>query len=121
MVAALTMNEVVFLSNARKERGSHTRFDSVTVYLDNVSTLHVVGNHTYSSRVKRVALLFFFIQDQVKGGRINIHDVKTENQLADIGTKHLRKNRNRHLNKLIQRVKCLTEEVVDGIFTSAER
>ena len=71
------------------------------VYIDNTSTLHVAGNQTYSPRVKRVALRFFLVQELVEEGRISIHYVKTEDQLADIDTKHLSKHRPRYLIKLI--------------------
>ena len=63
--------------------------------------LHVAGNQTYSPRMKYVALRFFFVQELVKEGRISIRYVKTEDQLADIGTKHLSKHRHRYLIKLI--------------------
>jgi len=101
VAAALTMKEAVFCSNMMKELGFGTRFDSVPLYIDNTSALHVAGNRTYSSRVKHVALRYFFIQELVKEGRISIHYVKTEDQLADIGTKHLSKHRHRYLIKLI--------------------
>ena len=100
MVAALTMKEAVFCSNMMKELGFGTRFDNVPVYIDNTSTLHVAGNQNYSPRVKHVALRLF-VQELVKEGRISIHYVKTEDQLADIGTKHLSKHRHRYLIKLI--------------------
>ena len=61
MAAALAMKEAVFCSNRMKELGFGTHFDSVPVYIDNISTLHVAGSRTYSSRVKHVALRYFFI------------------------------------------------------------
>ena len=73
MAAALTMKETVFCSNMMKELGFGTRFDSVPVYIDTTSTLHVAGNQTYSPPVKHVALRFFFAQELVKEGRISIH------------------------------------------------
>jgi len=63
VAAALAMKEAVFCSNMMKELGFGTRFDSVPLYIDNTSALHVAGNRTYSSRVKHVALRCFFIQD----------------------------------------------------------
>ena len=63
----------MFCSNMMKELGFGMRFDNVPVYIDNTSTLHVVGNQTYSPRVKHVALRFFFVQELVKEGRISIH------------------------------------------------
>ena len=77
------------------------RFDSVPLYVDDTSALHVAGNRTYSSRVKHVASRYFFIQELVEKGRIVIHYVKTEDQLADLGTKHLSKQRQRYLLKLM--------------------
>ena len=101
MAAALAMKEAVFCSNMMKELGFGTRFDSVPLYIDNTSALHVAGNRTYSSRVKHVALRYFFIQELVKEGRITVKYVKTEDQLADIGAKHLSKQGQRYLLKLI--------------------
>ena len=73
VTAALTMKETMFCSNTMNELGFGARFDSVPVYIDNTSTLHVVGNQAYSPRVKHVALRFFFVQELVKKGRISIH------------------------------------------------
>ena len=73
VAAALTMKETLFCSNMMKELGFGMRFDNAPVYIDNTSTLHVAGNQTYSSRVKQIALRFFFVQELVKEGRISIH------------------------------------------------
>ena len=72
-----------------------------TTNIDNTSALHVAGNRTCSSRVKHVALRYFFIQERVKKGRITVKYMKTEDQLADIGTTHLSEQRQRYLLKLI--------------------
>ena len=101
VAAALAMKEAVFCSNMMKELGFGTRFDSVPIYVDNTPALHVAGNRTYSSRIMHVALRHFFIQELVKEGRITVKYVKTEAKLADIDTKHLSKQRQRYLLKLI--------------------
>ena len=101
MAAALTMKEAVFCSNMMKELGFGTRFGNVPVYIDNTSTLHVAGTQTYSPRVKHVALRFFFVQELAKERRISIHYVKTEDQLAYISKKHLRKHRHWYLIRLV--------------------
>ena len=95
------MKEAVFCSNMMKELGFGTRFDSVPLYIDNTSALHVAGNRPYSSRVKHVAIRYFFIQELVKEGRITVKFVKAEDQLADIVTKHLSKQKQRYLFKLM--------------------
>ena len=48
-----------------------------------------------------MARWYFFILELVKDGRITIKYVKTEDQLADIGTTHLGKQSQRYLLKLI--------------------
>ena len=47
-----------------------------------------------------MALRYFFILELVKEGSITFKYVKIEDQLADIGTKHLSKQRQRFLLKL---------------------
>ena len=101
MAAALVMKEAVFCSNMTKELRFGTRIDSVPPCIDNTSVLHVAGNRTYSSPVKHVALRYFFIQELVKDGRITVKYATTEDQVADIGTKHLSKQMQRYLFKLI--------------------
>ena len=105
VATALTMTEAVFCSNMMNELGFDTRFDSVPLYLDKTSTLYVAGNQTYSPRVKHVALWHFLVQELVREGQISIHYVKTEDQLADIGTKHLSKHKNRYRLKLISELR----------------
>ena len=110
MATALAMKEEVFCSSMMKKLGLGTRFDSVTLYIDNTSATHVAGNRTYSSRVKNVALRYFFIHEHVKEGRINVNYVKTEDQLANIGTKHLSKKKQRYLFKLISEFRAAIEK-----------
>ena len=61
VAAALAMKEAVFCSNMMKELGFVTRFDSVPLYIDNTSALHVAGIGPTCLRVKHVALRYFFI------------------------------------------------------------
>ena len=103
MVAALKMKEAMFCSKSRKELGFVTRFDKVPLYLYNSSAIHVAANRTYSPRARFVALRYSFVQELVKDGQISTHYLKTENQLADIGTKHLSKHRHRYLLKLVNK------------------
>ena len=100
VAAALAMKEGVFCSNMMKELGFGTRFDSVPLLFDNTSALHVAGNRTYSSRFTHVALRYI-IPELAKEGRITVKYVKTESQLAGIGTKHFSKQGQRYLLKLI--------------------
>ena len=102
LVAAVTaMKESIFCRNILVELGFTEGFRSVPVYIDNMSALHVAGNRAFSPRAKHIALRYFFVQELVKEGKITIHFVKTEKQLADLGTKHLKRHRHRFRIKLI--------------------
>ena len=100
VAAALTMKEAVFYSNMMLKLGFKEGFGSVTLYIDNTSALHVVGNRTYSPRAKHIVLRYFFVQELVEEGNIAIHFVQTQDQIADLGTKHAKKHRHRALIKL---------------------
>ncbi|CAB1108749.1 unnamed protein product [Ectocarpus sp. CCAP 1310/34] len=96
VAAALAMKETIFCTNMMKELGFGSEFRSAPLYI-NTATLHVIGNQTFSGRTKHVALRFFYIREIVKEGRISIHYIPTEDNLADIGTKHLNKQRHQCL------------------------
>ena len=46
LVAAVLVLKATFCSNMMKELGFGTRFDSVPLYIDNTSVLHIAGNMT---------------------------------------------------------------------------
>ena len=102
LVAATTaMKESLFCRNMSMELGFTEGFRSVSVYIHNTSALHVAGNRTFSPRAKHIALRYILVQELVKEGKVTIHFVKTEQQLADLGTKHIKKHRHHFLIKLI--------------------
>eukprot|EP00752_Nemacystus_decipiens_P015693 g14006.t1 len=102
VAAALVMKEVIFCTNMMTELGFGSEFRSAPLYIDNTATLNVIGNQTFSGRTKHVALRFFYIREIMEEGRISIHYVPTEDNLADIGTKHLNKQRHKYLIDKIQ-------------------
>ena len=104
---ARIMKEAVFGSNMVLELGFKEGFGSVPLYIDNTSALHVAGNRTYSPRVKHIALRYFSVQELVKEGKITIHFVKRQDQIADLGTKHANKHRHCALIKLSREFEAL--------------
>ena len=83
----MTIKEAMFCFNTILEMGLNERFVSVSLYIDNMSALHVAGNYTYSHRAKHIELRYFFMQELVEEGKIIIHYATTEDQLAGLGTK----------------------------------
>ena len=101
VASALAMKEAVFCSNMLTELGFGKEFAQVPLYCDNTATLHALGNRSFSSRTKHIALRFFFIRELVTEGKISIQYIPTDDNPADIGTKHLNKHRFKHLMDLI--------------------
>ena len=101
VAAATEMKESLFCRNMMMELGFTEGFRSVPVYIDNASALHVAENRTFSPKAKNIALRYFFVQEIMKEGKVTIHLLKTEQQLADLRTKHLKTHRHCFLIKLI--------------------
>ena len=107
MAAALAMkDEAVFCSNMMSELGFGENFGSVPLHIDNTSALYMTGNHTYIPRAKHIALRHYFFVQELVEGKIGIHYVKSEDQLADLGTKQHSKHRHRDLIKFINDFKA---------------
>ena len=79
------------------ELGFGKEFAQVPLYCDNTATLHALGNRSFSSRTKHIALRFLFIRELVTEGNISIHYIPMDDNPADIGTKHLNRHRFKHL------------------------
>ena len=107
VAVALTMKEeAAFCSNIMSELGFGESFSSVPLHIDNTSALHIAGNRTYSLRAKRIALRYHFFVQELAEGKVGIYSVKSEGQLADLGTKHHSKHRHRGLIKFINDFKA---------------
>ncbi|KAK0589247.1 hypothetical protein LWI29_011586 [Acer saccharum] len=59
------------------------------IYCDNVGATYVCANPIFHSRMKHVAIDFFFVRDQVARQQLRISHVHTNDQLADSLTKPL--------------------------------
>ena len=101
VASALAMKEAVLFSNMLTALGFGENFAKVPLYCDNTATLHALGNRSFSSRTKHIALRFFFIRELVSEGRIFIHYIPTDINPSDIGTKHLNKHRFRNVLDII--------------------
>lgn len=70
------------------------------IYCDNVSATYVCANPVFHSRMKRIAIDFHFVRDQVATGKLRISHVHTSDQLADSLTKPVpRRHFQTHRNK----------------------
>ena len=62
---------------------------NIPLYCDSQSAIRICHNPVQHSKTKHIALRYHFIKDHVEDGNIEIHFVKTTEQLADIFTKPL--------------------------------
>ena len=107
MAAALIMKEgAASFPNMMLELGFGKSFGSVPLHIDNTSALRVAGNRTYIPRAKPIALRYYFFVQELVEGKVSIHYVKSEGQLADLGTKYHSKHLHRDLVKFINGFKA---------------
>jgi len=73
------------------------KLEKVPLYCDNISAINLTKNPIQYSKTKHIEIRHHFIRDHIQKGDIEIMFVKTENQLADLFTKPLARDR---FNKL---------------------
>ncbi|KAL6317773.1 hypothetical protein AAG906_030527 [Vitis piasezkii] len=59
------------------------------VYCDNVGATYLCSNPVFHSRMKHVAIDYYFIRDQVQSGALHVTHVSSADQLVDALTKPL--------------------------------
>lgn len=61
----------------------------IPLYRDSGSAIRICHNHVQHSKTKHIALRYHFIKDHVEDGNVEVHFVRSADQLADIFTKAL--------------------------------
>ena len=69
------------------------KLEKVPLYCDNTSAINLTKNPIQHSKTKHIKIRHHFIRDHIQKGDIEIMFVKTENQLADLFTKPLARDR----------------------------
>jgi len=73
------------------------KLEKVPLCCDNTSAINLTKNPIQHSKTKHIEIRHHFIRDHIQKGDIEIMFVKTENQLVDLFTKPLLRDR---FNKL---------------------
>ena len=99
VAAALAMkDEVIFCSNTMSGLRFGKSCGSMSLPIDSTSALHIADNRTYIPRAKHIVPRYYVFVQELVEGKVSIHYVKSEGQLADfLGTKHHPKYRHRDL------------------------
>jgi len=69
------------------------KLSKVPLYCDNTSAINLTKNPIQHSKTKNIEIKHHFIRDHVQKGDYEIQFVKTENQLVDLFTKPLARDR----------------------------
>jgi len=81
----------IWLKNQLMDYG--VKLERVPLYCDNTSAINLTKNQIQHSKTKHIEIRHHFIRDHIQKGDIKIMFVKTENQLADLFTKPLARDR----------------------------
>jgi len=73
------------------------KLQKVPLHCDNTSAINLSKNPIQHFKTKHIEIKHHFIRDHIQKGEIEIKFVKTENQLADLFTKPLARDK---VNKL---------------------
>ena len=92
VAAAACCSQVLWIKQQLRDFG--IKFNCITIYCDNTSAICISKDPVHHSRVKHIHIRHHFLKDNVEKGLIKLDFCQTDNQIADILTKPL--NRERH-------------------------
>lgn len=96
MAAATACKEAIWLRQLLTDLGSQNN-QPISLFVDNQSTIRLVHNPEFHKRTKHIDIKFHFIKEKVENLEIETKYVPTIEQLADLFTKALSKNRLKYL------------------------
>ena len=79
---------VVWTRNLLEEVGVPVKY-KVDLYMDNQSAIRLIKNPEFHQRTKHIDIKFKYVREKYEEGMIDVHFVKSEEQIADIFTKAL--------------------------------
>nr|GFB94395.1 retrovirus-related Pol polyprotein from transposon TNT 1-94 [Tanacetum cinerariifolium] len=102
--------QVLWMRTQLKDYGFH--FDKIPMYYDSKAAIAISCNPVQHSRTKHIDVRYHFIKEKVEKGIVELFDVGTEYQLANLFTKDLPEERFKYLVKRLG-IRCLTPEELE--------
>lgn len=85
--------EACWLRKVIMEINHNISLDPIKIFEDNQSAIKVANNFDNNKRLKHVDIRYCFVNEKINDGIIDLCDISTENQTADIMTKPLGKTK----------------------------
>ncbi|KAI5323716.1 hypothetical protein L3X38_032788 [Prunus dulcis] len=98
--AAEATSQAIWLKFVLEDFGEE-QTTATTVFCDNTSAIAMSKNPVFHQRSKHIRKKFHFIRDAIQNGEIDLVYCKGEEQIADIFTKALPKDRFSYLRSLL--------------------
>ena len=87
IAAASCTSQVIWIQSQLRDYGLNMK--KIPLYCDSESAIRICHNPVQHSKTKHIALRYHFIKDHVEDGNVEVHFVRTTDQLADVFTKAL--------------------------------
>lgn len=100
IAASHTVRELVWLERLLRNLLENEQRKPI-LYMDNQSAIKLIKNPEFHKRTKHVDVRYHFVREKFKDKLFDIEYVSTDNQLADLCTKPLAKNRFEFLRDIL--------------------
>jgi hypothetical protein len=100
IAAASAVNQAIWLRKMLKDLG-HEQTEATSIRCDNISAVSISKNPVFHGRTKHIKIKFHFIREVQQSNEVLLVHCSSEDQLADIFTKSLPKERFEFLRQRI--------------------
>jgi hypothetical protein len=100
IAAASAVNQAIWLRKMLKDLG-HEQIEATKIMCDNSSAVSISKNPVFHGRTKHIKIKFHFIREVQQSNEVMLIHCSSEEQLADIFTKPLPKERFETLRQMI--------------------
>ena len=93
IAAAQAVKQLIWLRQLLEDISPRSLRESPTLYVDNQSAIKLIKNPEYHKRTKHIDVRYHFIRDKFEDGSFSLSYIGTDEQLGDIFTKNLPKEK----------------------------
>ena len=98
--ASLATSQTIWLRRILEDIGEKQK-EATVMFCDNKSAIDIAKNPVYHSRTRHIAIKHHFIRDAIEDGEVELKFCKSEDQVADIFTKALPKDKFNYFREML--------------------